>query len=78
VNLELQDKEGAIKKLEEVYTPRASQIIRLDGLRCEFDRDWWFIARLSNTEPVLRLTIEAKNETLMKEKAKEMVKLITE
>lgn len=78
VNLELSDKEGAIKKLEDVYASRATQVNRLDGIRCEFGRDWWFIARLSNTEPILRLTVEAKSEELMKEKVEEVVKLITE
>lgn len=78
VNLELGDKEGAIKKLEEIYIPGASQVSRLDGIRCDFNRDWWFIARLSNTEPILRLTVEAKNEELMREKVAELVKLVAE
>lgn len=76
VNLEIRDKDGAIKKLEEFYAPTASTVVRLDGLRCEFDRDWWFIARLSNTEPILRLTVEAKSEDLMKEKVVELVSVL--
>jgi len=78
VNLEIHDKELALKKLEENYVARATVVDRLDGIRCEFDRDWWFIARLSNTEPILRLTIEAKTEELMNEKKDELVKLIVE
>jgi phosphomannomutase len=30
--------------------------------------DWWFNLRPSNTEPVLRLNLEADNESLMIEK----------
>jgi len=39
--------------------------------------NWWFLARLSQTEPVLRLSIEAKTKKLMAEKKKELSSLIT-
>jgi len=78
VNLEIHNKEAALKKLEENYASQATVVDHLDGIRCEFNRDWWFIARLSNTEPILRLTIEAKTEELMNEKKDELVKLISE
>jgi phosphomannomutase len=68
VNLEIHDKDAAIKKLEELYASKATSVNRLDGIRCEFGHEWWFIARLSNTEPILRLTVEATSEELMKEK----------
>ncbi|MEZ5341741.1 MAG: hypothetical protein R2706_09875 [Acidimicrobiales bacterium] len=34
---------------------------RVDGLTVEFD-DWWFNLRASNTEPLLRLNLEAADE----------------
>ena len=37
---------------------------RLDGLTIEYD-DWWFNCRPSNTEPLLRLNLEAADEATM-------------
>jgi phosphomannomutase len=50
---------------------------RVDGLTVEFD-DWWFNARPSNTEPLLRLNVEARTEELLREKTAEVVDLIRE
>ncbi len=41
----------------------------------EFD-DWWFNVRGSNTEPLLRLNLEAKTKRMMKKKTKEILKII--
>jgi phosphomannomutase len=38
----------------------------LDGLTVE-SADWWFNVRASNTEPLLRLNVEATTESLMHE-----------
>jgi phosphomannomutase len=50
---------------------------RVDGLTIEFD-DWWFNARPSNTEPLLRLNVEARTEELLREKTAEVLDLIRE
>ena len=47
----------------------------IDGLTFEFD-SWWFNVRSSNTEPLLRLTVEAKSKELLAEKVKELEALI--
>ena len=47
----------------------------LDGIRIEFD-DWWFNVRKSNTEPVIRLNLEAKTEEMMKQKTEEISNII--
>ena len=41
----------------------------------EFD-DWWFNVRPSNTEPLLRLNLEAKTKKLMEKKRDEILKII--
>jgi len=51
------------------------EIIEIDGLRVDF-KDWWFNVRPSNTEPLLRLVVEAENKKLLEEKKKELAKLI--
>jgi len=73
-NFSVTDKEAVLKKLEKKY--QNGKISHLDGVTVEFD-DWWFNARASNTEPVLRLNLEADSEELMKEKLKEVSGLIT-
>ncbi len=44
---------------------------RLDGISVEYN-DWWFNVRKSNTEPLLRLNLEAGTKELMEEKAHEL------
>jgi nucleotide-binding universal stress UspA family protein len=58
INSEVEDKEGKIAELARVYS--CGRAFRLDGLSVEFE-DWWFNVRPSNTEPVLRLVVEAKS-----------------
>ena len=51
------------------------KISDLDGLLFTYP-DWWFNVRLSNTEPLLRLNLEAKNKELMEEKLGEIKRII--
>jgi phosphomannomutase len=55
-NFRIEDKAGALRRLEEAF--RDGRHDRLDGLTVEYD-DWWFNVRPSNTEPFLRLNLEA-------------------
>lgn len=57
VNFEVEDKAGTIKRLAQTFSD--GKIDFLDGVTVEYD-DWWFNVRPSNTEPLLRLTLEAK------------------
>jgi len=75
INFEVSDKEGKMKELEEKYAAAAKEISHLDGIRLDFD-DWWFNVRPSNTEPLLRLNLEAKTNELMEGKKEELSKLI--
>ncbi|MFP4056531.1 MAG: universal stress protein [Candidatus Brocadiia bacterium] len=59
INSEVEDKEAHIEELAHVYA--CGKTFRLDGLTAEF-HDWWFNVRPSNTEPVLRLVVEAKTQ----------------
>jgi phosphomannomutase len=59
INFEVQDKEEAMERLVAAY-PSAS-VDRLDGVTVEVD-SWWCNVRASNTEPLLRLNLEADSE----------------
>jgi phosphomannomutase len=48
---------------------------RTDGLTIEY-ADWWFNCRASNTEPLLRLNLEARTEELMQQKRDEVLAVI--
>lgn len=59
INFEVEDKEGTMEALVARYAgEQGGALDRLDGIRIDFD-DWWFNVRPSNTEPLLRLVLEA-------------------
>jgi phosphomannomutase len=66
INSEVDDKEGRMDELVRLYKKDAKLVSRLDGIKLEFD-DWWFNVRPSNTEPLLRLNLEAKSKKKMEE-----------
>lgn len=65
INLKVEDKQGKMKELAEKF--QDGRINWLDGVTVEYD-DWWFNVRPSNTEPYLRLNLEANTKELMEEK----------
>jgi phosphomannomutase len=69
INFKVKDSKKVIDSLERDY--EEGQIIHLDGLRIDF-KDWWFCVRPSNTEPLLRMVLEAKTKKKMEEKVKEL------
>ncbi|MFA6159655.1 MAG: phosphomannomutase/phosphoglucomutase [Parcubacteria group bacterium] len=73
INSEVEDKEAVMNKLKEKYS--IGKLDTLDGIRIDFP-DWWFSVRASNTEPVLRLNLEAKTKELMEEKREEVLGMI--
>ena len=73
INSHVRDQASKIEELAEAY--RAGRQDRTDGLTVEFD-DWWFNVRPSNTEPLVRLNVEARTEELLKDKTQELLGLI--
>jgi phosphomannomutase len=64
-----------LQEIKERYTAAGGRISHLDGVSVEFD-DWHFNVRPSNTEPLLRLNLEALSEPLLEEKRDEVLELI--
>jgi phosphomannomutase len=75
VNFEVEDKEAAMEAVEKKF--RRGKIDHLDGVTVQY-KHWWFNLRPSNTEPLLRLTMEAKTPGLLKEKYGVMLELLGE
>jgi phosphomannomutase len=74
INTPVADVPAKLRELEEVYG-RQGAVSHLDGLSVEAD-GWHFNVRPSNTEPLLRLNLEALSEALMEEKRDEVLALI--
>lgn len=78
VNFTLSEKDGAMTALYERYVKNDSPtlVMDFDGYRVEF-KDWWFNVRKSNTEPYLRLVVEAATQALLDEKLADLSTIIT-
>lgn len=74
INFEVKNKEDILSKIKKKYMDGNQDF--LDGITVGYD-NWWFNVRPSNTEPLLRLTIEADTKELLEEKKKELAELIT-
>ncbi len=72
-NFENEEKEETLRKLADRY--RDAEIDHLDGVTVQY-RDWWFNVRPSNTEPLLRLNVEARDGALLSQKLAELTPLL--
>ena len=76
INSEVEDTEATIQKVEENYSDDDSvEIDHLDGLTVD-SGNWWFNLRPSNTEPLLRLNLEAQDRETMEQKRDELLEVI--
>jgi phosphomannomutase len=73
INSRVADQAGSVEAIAKAFDEGRQD--RTDGLTVEFD-DWWFNVRASNTEPLLRLNVEARTEALMRQKTDEILALI--
>jgi len=73
MNFSVQDKGTVLKRVQDFY--QDGKISRLDGISVDFP-DWWFNLRPSNTEPYIRLVMEAKTQEMYDEKMKELERII--
>jgi len=75
INSEVADVEGAVARVESHFASQGAELDDLDGLTVEFD-EWWFNLRASNTQPLLRLNVEADDKALLDERTSEVLGLI--
>ncbi len=76
INRKVSDAAAVIARVETAYVPKAVSVDRTDGLSVEF-ADWRFNLRSSNTEPLLRLNVESRNnDALMQAKTAELLALL--
>ena len=77
INFKIEDKKAAMEAMREHFCAQETytKFMDFDGYRIEF-KDWWFNVRPSNTEPYLRLLMEAKTQELLDAKLAEAKKIV--
>ena len=72
INFRIEKKKEAMEAMKEHFMAqeKCTQYMDFDGYRIEFSQ-WWFNIRPSNTEPYLRLLMEAQTKLLLDAKLKE-------
>jgi phosphomannomutase/phosphomannomutase/phosphoglucomutase len=72
------DVRSVLARAQDHYRARAKTVEMIDGLSMEFDH-WRFNLRGSNTEPLVRLNVESRDDAaLMHEKTAELLRLLDE
>jgi phosphomannomutase len=74
INIEVPDPSEAIEKVAGAFATSAVQD-RTDGLTVDLG-DWWFNVRPSNTEPLLRLNLEASDPEACRDHTAELLELV--
>jgi phosphomannomutase len=69
INFQVPDGNSLLSSLKQAYS--SGDQTYLDGVRVDFD-DWWFLVRMANTEPILRLVVEGKSPEILVDKVKEI------
>jgi phosphomannomutase len=75
INTPVADVDAKLLEIEERYGGAGARISHLDGVSVDFD-DWHFNVRPSNTEPLLRLNLEALDEAEMERRRDEVLDVI--
>lgn len=77
VNFKIDNKKEVMERLKDYYLNKEepNEFYDFDGYRLEYN-DWWFNVRPSNTEPYLRLVVEASTQELLDQKLEEIEKVM--
>jgi len=73
INLKVKDADESLRKVAAKF--QGGESISIDGVHISY-KDWWFSLRKSNTEPLVRLRIEADSTELLEEKKAEILEIL--
>ncbi len=76
INSTVDDPAGRVAAIREAFAGRTAGVDELDGLTIELDDGSWFNVRSSNTEPLLRLNVEAASDATMRALRDEVLAII--
>ena len=74
INVEVADKDKAMAEIERHFAN--GKIDKMDGISVTFD-DFWFNVRPSNTEPLLRLRLEARDAETARKRSEEITRILS-
>jgi phosphomannomutase len=77
INTEVPDPAAAVAAVAKALEGSEAQLDQLDGLTVSYP-DWWYNLRPSNTEPLLRLNVEAADEAACSAHVAQVLKLVAE
>jgi len=69
INFLVSDSDAVIEYFRDHYSSGDQSF--LDGIRVDYS-DWWFLLRMANTEPVLRLVVEGKTKSILNARVREI------
>ena len=70
-------RETMLARIARAYAKDAIAVSTMDGITMEFsDPDWWFNVRFSNTEPLVRLSMEARDRAVYDAQFKKLTGLL--
>ena len=75
INSEVADPAATMAAVEAAYRTRGAEIDHLDGVTVSFPT-WWFNLRASNTQPLLRLNVEADDAARLRQGTDEVLAMI--
>jgi phosphomannomutase len=75
INSEVEDVAAVMRSIEERYRADGAEIDHLDGVTVSFPT-WWFNVRASNTQPLLRLNVEADDRQTLEQKRADVLAMI--
>ncbi len=76
INSTVDDPAGRVAAIRDAFAERTAGVDELDGLTVELDDGSWFNVRSSNTEPLLRLNVEAASDVTMRAVRDEVLAII--
>jgi len=77
INTEVLDPKGVVEAIADRVVREGASVDRLDGLTVDHG-DWWYNLRPSNTEPLLRLNVEARTEDDCRRHVDEVLALVAD
>lgn len=75
LNFKVEDKQKVLDEMKKTFSSEVTSTDEIDGITFWFE-NWWFIIRLSKTEPVMRLNMEADNSEILSKNLERVVKVI--
>ncbi len=75
INFKVKDKQKLIDEVKKAFQVGAKRVLDFDGVRLDFD-NYWFNVRASNTQPLLRLNMEADNKKILDQRLGQIISFL--